>query len=80
MAWNKYCVEYWLKELQESMDRCTGHCHITEILLKTVLNTIQSINQFSQITFMVQRVNIFGDEKDERKCLLRKHYFDDLGH
>ena len=34
-----------LKELQESMDRCTGHHHITEILLKTALNTIQSINQ-----------------------------------
>ena len=30
-----------LKEIQESMDRCTGHCDITEILLKTVLNTIQ---------------------------------------
>ena len=24
--WKEYCVEYWLKELQESMDRCTG-CH-----------------------------------------------------
>ena len=27
------------------MDRCTGHQDTTEILLKTVLNTIQSINQ-----------------------------------
>ena len=44
MAWKNYCAEYWLKELQESMDRCTG-CHdITEILLKTALNTIQSFN------------------------------------
>ena len=25
------------------MDRCTGRCNITEILLKMVLNTIQSI-------------------------------------
>ena len=40
----KYCAEYWLKELQESMDRCTGHHDITEIVLKTALNTIQSIN------------------------------------
>ena len=34
VAWKDYCVEYWLKELQESMDRCTGCCNITEILLK----------------------------------------------
>ena len=32
VAWIEYCVEYWLKELQESMDRCTGHCDITKIL------------------------------------------------
>ena len=32
------------KELQESMGRCTGD--ITEILLKTKLNTIQSINYY----------------------------------
>ena len=38
-------IVYWLKELQESMDRCTGHNNITERLLKTVLNTIQSINE-----------------------------------
>ena len=34
-----------LKELLESMDRCTGRRHITKILLKTALNTIKSINQ-----------------------------------
>ena len=46
VAWKEYCVEYllkeMLKELQESMDSCTGRHIITEILLKTVLNTIQS--------------------------------------
>ena len=30
-----------VQELQKSMDRCTGHRDITEILLKTALNTIQ---------------------------------------
>ena len=46
VALKEYCAEYWLKELQESMDRYTG-CHdITEIPLKTVLNTTQSINYF----------------------------------
>ena len=35
----------WLKELHESMDRCTGRRDLTEILLKTALNSIQSINQ-----------------------------------
>ena len=24
VAWKEYCAQYWLKELQESMDRCTG--------------------------------------------------------
>ena len=33
-AWKEYCTEYWLKELHESKDRCTGRCNITEILLK----------------------------------------------
>ena len=47
VASKEYCAEYWLKELQESMDRCTGHRDMTEILLKMALNTIQSINQFS---------------------------------
>ena len=31
------------KKTQESMDRCTGRHDVIEILLKTVLNTIQSI-------------------------------------
>ena len=45
VAWKEYFAEYWLKELQKSMDRCTGCHNITEILLKMALNTIQSINQ-----------------------------------
>ena len=40
VAGKEYCVEYWSKEVQESMDRCTGCRNITEILLKMVLNTI----------------------------------------
>ena len=47
MALKEYCAEYWLKELQESIDKCTGCCDIFEILLKMALNTIQSINQSS---------------------------------
>ena len=47
VGWKIYCAEYWLKELMESIDRCTGLRDITEILLKTALNTIQSINQSS---------------------------------
>ena len=45
VVWEEYCAKYWLKELQESVDRCTGHRNIKEILLKTALNTIQSIKQ-----------------------------------
>ena len=43
VAWKEYCAKYWLKELQESMDRCTGRRDITKILLKAALNTIQPI-------------------------------------
>ena len=43
VAWKEYCAEYWLKELQKSMDRCTGH-NISEILLKIcVIIIVQSI-------------------------------------
>ena len=45
VAWKEYCVEYWLKELQESRDRYTGRRDITEILLKKALSTIQLIYQ-----------------------------------
>ena len=41
---NEYCAEYWLNDLQKSMDRCTGRHDISEIT-KTALNTTQSINQ-----------------------------------
>ena len=44
MAWKEYCAEHWFKEFQKSMDMCTGRCDVAEILLKIVLNTIQSIN------------------------------------
>ena len=30
----EYCAEYWLKDLQENMDRYAGCCDIPEILLK----------------------------------------------
>ena len=38
VAWKEYCVEYWLKELQESMDRCTGSGDMNEVTLKSALN------------------------------------------
>ena len=53
VAWAEYCAEYWLKELQESMDRCTGHRDMTEILLKMALNTIQSIFFFVSFFFFL---------------------------
>ena len=40
VAWKGYCAEYWLQELQKSMDSCTC-CYMTEILLKMALNTTQ---------------------------------------
>ena len=48
VARKEYCAKNWIKELQESMDRCTGRRDETEILLKNGVkhHTInQSINQ-----------------------------------
>ena len=28
VTWKEYCMENWLKEVQESMDICTGCCYI----------------------------------------------------
>ena len=38
MAWKEHIAEYWLKQLQDSMDPCT------EILLKMAFNTMQTYN------------------------------------
>ena len=34
MAWKEYCADYWSKELQQSMNRCTDRRDIIEIRLK----------------------------------------------
>ena len=68
VAWKEHCAEYWLKELQESMDRYTGRRSITEILLKTALNTIQSLNISNDkfldwsksIAFADDKINVTG--------------------
>ena len=53
VACKEYCAEYWLKELQESMDKCNGHRDMTEIRLKKALNTIQSIVIFIVVVPLV---------------------------
>ena len=45
VAWKNYCAEFWLKELPESGGIRTGRRNITEMHLKTTLNTIQSVSQ-----------------------------------
>ena len=47
----EYCVQYWLKELKESMDRCTGHCNTPETVLKTAVHTIESAAQMIGLVF-----------------------------
>ena len=44
VSWEEYCADYWLKETQESMDRCTCHRDIYE---KTVEKGVKhhTINQ-----------------------------------
>ena len=54
MALNEYFVEYWLKELQESIDRCTGRRDITEIMLKHTVNYNNFITRTSESRAMSQ--------------------------
>ena len=72
VAWKEYCAEYWLKEPEENMDRCTDHRDIIEILLKTALNTIKSINHIIPpgLTFY-HTIQTFNDHKEEG---FGKHY------
>ena len=44
VALKENCVEYWLKELQESMDWCTGCLDTSKILLKKALTLYQTTN------------------------------------
>ena len=44
VALKEYCTEKWLKEHQESIDRCTCSHDITIITLKMVLNHYQTTN------------------------------------
>ena len=39
VAWKMYYAEHCIKELWESMDRCTGCSYISETVLKKVLDT-----------------------------------------
>ena len=50
VVWKEYCAEYKFKELQESTDWCTGllDINVIRIMLKTALNTIESILILSQ--------------------------------
>ena len=57
------------------MDRCTGCCDITEILLKTVLNTSQSTSQKLGIRFWNNFTEVSSDALVAYFCLspLQKH-------
>ena len=43
----KFCADYWSKELQESMDRCTGHTIYLFCISKQVQNTTTNISIFA---------------------------------
>ena len=45
------------------MNRCTGPCDMTEIPLKTALETIQSVNQYTQYSNAYKTRNVFQKDK-----------------
>ena len=69
MAWKEFCAEFWSREFQENMDRCTGRLDATEITLKSALNTNlhfttglqwDKAKYFGNLVTVV-RVNRFGE-------------------
>ena len=55
MAWKKYYEGCWLKEIQESMDICTGTVDITKVSLKGLKTPDnQSINQ----SYLLDSLNV----------------------
>ena len=55
VAWKEYCLEDWLKELKESMGRCTG-CHdINEEMLKMALT----------LSLLISTQELFVDSVDQ---------------
>ena len=72
VAWKEYYVEYWLKEHQESMDRYNGCRDINEILLKTALNTIQSINIFKILTCHCTNAKFNNTKEGIFKIIMRQ--------
>ena len=76
VALKEYCAEYWLKELEENMYRCTGRRDITEILLKTALNTIQPINHWFYAAWSpypnVVHIDIVWEGKARLDCFSRR--------
>ena len=69
VAWKEYCAEYWLKKLQESMDRSTDRCDISGILLKMVFkhHTInQSLNLYQSTKFRTVKTDSICRQKT--KC------------
>ena len=71
VAWKEYCVEYWLKDLQESKDRCTGLCDVTEVLFKTALNIIQSIHSFSDKMILTLRNKILSFKYPDQESFIK---------
>ena len=67
VAWKEYCVECWL-------NRSAGRRNIVVILLKTALNTIQSINQLNLVLISCFSTsgNVFYPFKDNFNYLFTK--------
>ena len=57
----EYCAEYRLKELQESIERCTGRSDIYIMLLKAALNTIQLVKRHTDLV-------AYGRPFSEQSC------------
>ena len=66
VAWNDYCTECWLNELQGSMDRCTSDRDITEMMLKRTLNPYNKSKNIYVSFFSA--LSIFNPQAAE--CLL----------
>ena len=58
VAWKEHCVEYWLKEIHERMDRCTGRPDITGIVENDIKTTDTKKLRYSRTDTVYKRDTI----------------------
>ena len=72
VARKEYCAEYWLKELQESMDRCTGRYIRNTVENGVKHHSVYQYNGFSRYKSFSKVVSLSFDFLTSEMSIGRK--------